>query len=151
MKFLTDDDDFGIIVTPAGSPHMYQFRLVVNGRALGDREPCIIGSAVKRLGRLKKLDDSRLDPGLADPATLMRLLETDDELHDATTLSLSESLDNWLLRSYEYEGNVFLMACEYRVLEASGEVLSVTIDSSVYCSLVEMFRTYWTKCEALAG
>jgi hypothetical protein len=129
---------------------MFQFQLVVGGRLVGDSEPCIIGSAVKRLGRLKKLNDRRLAPDLSDPAAVMRLLQADDKLHDATTLSLSESLDNWLLRGYEYDGNVVFMAREYRVSETSGEVLAVIIDSSVYGSLVEMFRTYWTMCEAAA-
>ena len=36
MKFLADDDCFGIIVTPTGWRHMYQFRLVIDGRLIGD-------------------------------------------------------------------------------------------------------------------
>jgi hypothetical protein len=34
---------------------MHQFRLVMGGCLIGDAEPCIIGSAIRRLGDLNAL------------------------------------------------------------------------------------------------
>ena len=115
MKFLADDDRFGIVVTPAGWRHMYQFRLVIGGRLIGDAEPCIIGSAMMRLGSLTTLSDPRLSLALTDPAALIRLVAStgeldiesgeepdsaDTDLHDGTVLSLAESLDSWLVLGF---------------------------------------------------
>ena len=148
MKFADDDDRFGIILTPAEGRHFYQFRLVIGGQIIGDTEPGIIGSAMNRLGHLHALNDTRLSSDLSDPEALMRLLQVGDELHDATTLSISESLDNWLLCGYRYEGNVFFVAREDPVYETSGDVLAVSIDQSLYDSIFEMAHIYWSKCEA---
>lgn len=150
MKIVDDGDRFGIILTPAGSRHFYQFRLVVDAQVIGDTEPSIIGSAMNRLGHLHELNDRRLSSGLSDPGALMRLLQVDDELHDGTTLSISESLDSWFVCGYRYEGSVFFVAREDPGHGTSGDVLSVSIDQYLYDSIFEMAHIYWTKCEAVA-
>jgi hypothetical protein len=150
VKFADDDDHFGIILTPAAGRHFYQFRLIVGGQIIGDTEPSIIGSAMNRLGHLHELSDHRLPSDLSDPDALMRLLQVDDELHDATTLSISESLDSWLLCGYRHDGHVFFVAREDPVHGTSGELLAVSIGQFLYDSIFEMAHIYWTKCEASA-
>jgi hypothetical protein len=147
VKFLADDDRFGIIITPTEYRQMYEFRLVLGGRLVGDAEPCIIGTAMLTLGDLKELDDRRLSPDPSGYAALVRLLETDEELHDATTLSISESLDNWQLHAYRHEGRVFFVAREYQARETSGELIIVAVEQAIYDPLFEMSHIYWTKCE----
>ena len=154
MKFLADDDRFGIVITPTEyrtpteGRRFYRFQLVVDGVLLGDTEPCIIGSAMNRLGNLHTLNDRRLSSGLSNPTKLMELLQVDEELHDPASLSLAESLDNWLLYGYRYEENVVFMAREYQSPEIFGDVLAVAIDSFVYDSLFEMALIYWIQCDA---
>jgi hypothetical protein len=129
VKFLADDDRFGIVVSPAGCRHMYQFQLVINGRLIGDAEPCIIGSAITRLGDLKTLSDPRLSLGLSDPAALVRRVASigeldiesgeepdsaDTDLHDGTVLSLAESLDSWLVLGFRHARSVVFLASQYR-------------------------------------
>jgi hypothetical protein len=164
VKFLADDDRFGIVVTPAGWRHMYQFRLVIGGRLIGDAEPCIIGSAMMRLGSLTTLSDPRLSLALTDPAALVRLVayaggldiesgegpgSADTDLHDGTVLSLAESLDSWLVLGFRHDRGVVFLA-SYRAGGALGPVTAV-IEPPVYDSLVEMARVYWAKLEAAAG
>lgn len=148
MRFSTGDGRFGVIVSPAGSPQMFQFQLVIQGRVLGDSEPCVIGSAIKRLSSLRKLSDDRLSPGALSSKALMGLLEGDEELHDATTLSLAESLDNWLLRAYEYEDQVVFVGRKYRPAGASPEIVLTVVDASSYGSLIAEARSYWHACNA---
>jgi hypothetical protein len=149
VKFVDDDGRFGIILTPEDGQHFYRFRLVIDGRVIGDTDPCIIGSAMNSLGHLHALSDRRLSSGLSDPDALMQLLQ-DDEFHDATTLSIAESLDSWLLCGYRYEGSVVFVAREDSVRDTSGDVLAANIDQFLYDSIFEMASTYWTKCEATA-
>lgn len=61
-----------LIVTPTRWQHMYQFRLMIDGRLIGDTRPCIIGTAIKRLRDLETLGDPGLSLGLSDPAALVR-------------------------------------------------------------------------------
>ncbi len=165
MKFLADDDRFGIVVTPAGWRHMYQFRLVIGGRLIGDAEPCIIGSAMMRLDSLTTLSDPRLSLGLTDPTALVRLVAStgaldiesgeepdsaDTDLHDCTVLSLAESLDSWLVLGFRHDRGVVFLAT-YRAGCAPGPVTAAVIEPSVYDSIVEMARVYWAKLEAAAG
>jgi hypothetical protein len=165
VKFLADDDRFGIVVTPAGWRHMYQFRLVIGGRLIGDAEPCIIGSAMMRLGSLTTLSDPRLSLALTDPAALVRLVASagrldiesgeepgsaDTDLHDGTVLSLAESLDSWLVLGFRHDCGVVFLA-SYRAGCALDPVTAAVIEPPVYDSLVEMARVYWANLEAAAG
>lgn len=166
MKFLADDDRFGIVVTPAGWRHMYQFRLVIDGCLIGDAEPCIIGSAIRDLGDLKALSDPRLSLGLSDPAALIRLVaaiggldiesgeepdSADTDLHDGTVLSLAESLDSWLVLGFRHDRGVVFLASEYQGDGVLGPVAAAVIEPPAYDPLVEMARVYWAKLEAVAG
>jgi hypothetical protein len=166
VKFLADDDRFGIVVTPAGYRHMYQFRLVIDGHLIGDAEPSIIGSAIRRLGDLKALSDPRLSLGLSDPAALVRLVtsagaidiesgeepdDADADLHDGTVLSLAESLDSWLVLGFRHDRSVVFAASQYQAGGVPGPVAAAVIEQPEYDALVEMARAYWAKLEAAAG
>lgn len=166
MKFLADDGRFGIVITPTGWRHMYQFRLVIDGRLIGDAEPCIIGSAIMCLGDLKAPGDPRLSLGLSDPAALARLVASiggldaesgeepdsaDTNLHDGTVLSLAESLDSWLVLGFRHDRRVIFLASQYRADGILGPVAAAAIEPSAYDPLVEMARAYWARLEAAAG
>jgi hypothetical protein len=163
VKFLGDDDRFGIVITPAEGQHMYQFQLVIDGHTLGDAEPCIIGSAMEGLASLKALSVPRLSLAFSDPAALVRLVttigeadvesgdepdEADVDLHDSTVLSLAESLDDWLLLGFTYDSHVVFLASQYRDAGAAGEVITAVIEPSAYDSLLAASRAYWTSLEA---
>jgi hypothetical protein len=151
MKFSTDDDRFGIIITPAAGRHMFVFQLVMDGRVLGDREPSIIGSAVWQLGHLNTLNDPRLAPDSADPSAIMQLLLAEEHLHDSTTVSGAESLDSWLVHSYKYGEYAVFIARESSVRETPGEVLIIAIEATLYDALVAVSSSYWIKCDAPDG
>jgi len=70
---------------------MYQFRLVIGGCLIGDAEPCIIGSAIRRLGNLNALSDPRLSLGLSDPSALIRLVAATGALGPVATAVIEPS------------------------------------------------------------
>lgn len=141
---------------------MYQFRLVIDGRLIGGTDPCIIGTAIKRLGELKTLGDPRLSLGLSDPAALVRLVTSigeldiesgedpasaDTDLHDGTVLHLAESLDSWLLLGFRHHRSVFFLASQHQADGALGPVTAAVIEPSVYDPLVAMSLVYLAELE----
>lgn len=51
MRVSTDDEQFGFLVTRLTGSDMFKFHLIMSGQLIGDSEPCILGSAMKQLGK----------------------------------------------------------------------------------------------------
>lgn len=148
MKFTADDDRFGIVVTPQGDHHLYRFQLIVGGRLIGESEGCIVGSAMKLLGDLKCLDDQRLDILSEDPAAVSSVLLSDDEFHTASTFSVVESLDDWLVQAYIRDGKVVFLAQEYVNDEPGGlrgPILVSIVDALEYDAMFDAVWHYWYR------
>jgi hypothetical protein len=141
--FLTSDDQFGFALTKLNGRNMFEFRLVIEGELIGDREPCIIGSAMMALGELRHLNDQRLDLLFSDRDALVTVLDSDEELHDAVVLSIAESLDGWWLRGYVHEGNVVLLARERRQGRAAGKLSASVVPMVEYGSVYGAASEYW--------
>jgi hypothetical protein len=141
--FATGDGRFGFLVDKLSGRHMFQFQLVVDGHLVGDQEPCIIGSAMAALGELPRLDDQRLDLLSSDPATVVSALDSDAELHDATTLSIAESLDGWWLRGYVRGESVVLLARERQQGRAVGRLLVSIVPLVEYNVVHKAANDYW--------
>jgi len=131
MRVSTDDGRFGFILEPVAGD-MVRFQIIVDGRSIGDDGPCIIGSAIYQLQRLKTLDDGRLGCLPDDPVAVSLALRTDEDLHDAATLSLAESLDQWLIHGYIFNGRVAILAQEYERGELAGPILVSVLDKAEY-------------------
>lgn len=145
MQFLTDDGGFGFLVTPLGGRNMFRFQLIIAGQVVGDSEPCILGSAMKRLGSLARLDDERLSLLSSEPATVVSILCSEEDLHDAAILSLAESLDHWMICGYMYQGSAVMLAQEYRASQVGNPLLISHIDAAEYGSIFDATRSYWSK------
>jgi hypothetical protein len=145
MRFLTDDGRFGFLVAPLAGYSMFRFQLVVDGRLIGDSDPCILGTAMARLGSLTHLDDDRLDLPFSDQDVALSALLTEEELHDRTTLSIAESLDDWLIHGYVYKGNVVMVARGDEDGSLTGPTLVSVVAASEYDPIIEAARGYWLK------
>jgi hypothetical protein len=147
MRFLTDDGLFGFIVTPLTGSGMYRFQLVIHGELVGDIEPCFLESAMRSLGRLQELADSRLRRVSVDVASVMGILESDDLLHDAALLQVAESLDGWKVRGYVYEGNATFLATSYMPGSDRIEnpIMFAVVPLAEYDSIFGAAHDYWVK------
>jgi hypothetical protein len=145
MRISTDDGRFGFLASPLNGRGMFRFQLIIDGRLIGDTEPCILGSAMSRLGDLRFLDDERLGRLADDPAEVFETLRSDELLHDIATLSLAESLDGWLIHGYLSANNVILLAREYQAGALHGPVLVSIVDAIEYGSIFDATRSYWQK------
>ena len=145
MRFSTDDGRFGFIIAPSDYRKFFRFQLVVDGDVIGDEEDCILGTAIMSLGDLNQLDDGRLADVGTDAMKVLPLLQTDELLHDAATLSIAESLDHWATYGFKYKENVVILAHPYR---EDGSIPSVSVSvvpSDSYDSIIDAVRTYWNK------
>jgi hypothetical protein len=144
MRFSTDDDRFGFVVTPVHGA-MFRFQIIVARRLIGTDEACILGSAMHRLRSLNALADQRLGFLPEDPGAVSLALRTDEALHDAATLSLAESLDEWLVHGYVFNGKVTILAQHYEGGELAGPVLVSVLEKNEYDQVIGAAYDYWTK------
>ena len=143
MLISTDDGHFGFVIARLAGHGMFRFQMIIGGQVIGDQEPCMLGSAMHRLGNLASLNDARLGRLSESPAEVVRILRSEEEFHDAVTLSLAESLDQWLIQSYLYRGDATVLAQEYRNGELDGPVLVSVVSPQDYHSLVELVGHFW--------
>lgn len=142
MRFLADDGMFGVLVSPQAGMNMFRFQLVVESQLIGDREPCIIGSAMRRLANIANLDVLDFDPAAAELSFVAETLGS-DEFHDSVTLSLAESLDAWLIFGLRHEGKLTMVAQENRKAKPTGDLLRSVVDSEEYSSIIASASRYW--------
>lgn len=149
MIFATPEGNFGFVVAKLPGQHMFQFQLILDGHLVGDREPCIIGSAMAALGELPCLEDQELDLLPSDPASVASFLDSDAELHDATTLSIAESLDCWWLRGYVHGGAAVILARERRQGQSVGEFIVSVVSWAEYKDAHGAAYDYWLSAREL--
>ncbi|MEV7416887.1 hypothetical protein [Streptomyces sp. NPDC089919] len=148
MRFLTDDGRFGFLVAPLNGIGMFRFQLIVDGQLIGDTEPCILGTAMARLGDLTHLDDDRLSLLSSDREAVLSALLTEEKLHDRTTLSIAESLDDWLIHGYAFKGNVVIVARGDEDGSLTGPTLVSVVTSAEYAPIIEAARSYWSSVKS---
>jgi hypothetical protein len=150
MRFTTDDGQFGFLVEPTSYSGMYRFQLIVAGELVGDDEPCFLESAMGTLAALPTLDDERLDAARNDPAAALAILQTDETLHDITTLSVSESLDRWLVCAYIHDKQAVFLAQAYADEEdvLVGRLLTAFVPVADYVTVFDGTRAYWSELRA---
>ena len=147
MRFLTSDGRFGLLVTPVVNSGQSRFQLVIGGRLIGGAEPSFAYGAFEEMGNLPRFSDKRLSLLSEDPDTVLAALLSEEELHDPATLSLSESLDNWLIQGYCYEGSVAMLARPYENGSLVGPTLISIVGCAEYASIVEIARSYWAQSD----
>jgi hypothetical protein len=147
VRFTTQDGRIGFLVEATSYSGMYRFQLIVDGGLVGDDEPCFLESAMSVLGSLPTLDDPRLDAVLDDPASVLALLQTDDALHDAATLSIAESLDRWLVCAFVHVEQVTVLAQPYADEEdiLIEPLLAASVPVAEYTTVFENARAYWSE------
>jgi hypothetical protein len=151
MRFLSDDGRFGFLVTPLAGRGMFRFQLVIDGRLIGDTEPCFLGTAMRVLGNLPHLNDERLGLLSSDPDVVLSALLSEEQLHDPTTLSIAESLDRWLIHGYVYEGNVVMIARGDEDGLLTGPTLISIVGSAEYGPVFDAAYSYWSKVDGLGA
>ena len=157
MRFLDDNDRFGLLVSPIpGQRRIFRFQLIIGGQLVGDQDGSIIASIMGELKNPRHIDDERLDLLVTDPAAFMELLAVDQFLHDSTMMS-AESLDGWATYCYVRAGRFIAVAQEIvgseEVVGAYGELVSLRtgpilvadIAEAEFDSLVDAARSYWLK------
>jgi hypothetical protein len=154
MRFATDDGHFGLIVAPAGEPwdsRFFRFQLIVDSVILGDSEPCILGSMMRKLQNLPKLEDSRLAPPHSDPAGMMSVLRSDAALNDPSLLNGAESLDRWLVHGYIH-GTTAVVMGEPVEPPAGPRVISVAaVPLRDFESIVISAVRYWEDARPVSS
>ncbi|WP_030440956.1 hypothetical protein [Actinoplanes subtropicus] len=150
MRFTTDDGQFGYLVEPTSYSGMYRFQLIVARELVGDDEPSFLESAMGTLGRLPTVEDARLDSARNDPAAAMAVLQTDDDLHDMTTLSVAESLDRWLVCAYIHDKQAVFLVQAYADEEdvLVGPLLAAFVPVADYTAVFDETQAYWSELRA---
>lgn len=141
MRFLTDDGRFGFLAAPMPGRDMFRFQMIIGEQLIGDSEPCILGSAMWQIRNLPHLTDPRFGSLSEHLAELMPLLRCDQEIHDAATLSLAESLDPWLINGYIYQGSVTFLAIRDRAALDSAFISTMSLTD--YEPVVGALYEYW--------
>lgn len=108
------------------------------------------GAALRRLPRLAVVDDERVAELVDEPARLIELLADDEQLHDATLLSIAESLDEWSLFGFQLAGRVHFLAAEARG-GAGAEVVTSAVDLGEYEPVVTAARRYWQDASGIGA
>jgi hypothetical protein len=146
VRFATDDGRFGFLVEPTSYSAMYRFQLIVAGELVGDEEPSFIESAMSTLSELPRVEDHRLDAAPSDPAAALAILQNDDELHDATTLSIAESLDRWLVCAYVHDGSAAFLVRAYAEEDdvLIGPLLTSFVPIADYNAVFREAQEYWS-------
>ncbi|MDT3443838.1 hypothetical protein [Pseudofrankia sp. BMG5.37] len=146
MRFLDDDGQFGLLVSPLPGHRMFRFQLVIDGRLVGDREGCILGSVMTQLKNRRHIDDERLDLLHENPTEFMELFAVDEFLHDSTIMSSVESLDQWTVHSYVRAGR-FVVAAQEVVAQKVNPILIADISEAEFDTIVDAARSYWLKSQ----
>ena len=141
VLIATDDGQFGFIIAELPGLGLFHFQVVVEGHAIGDADGTMLGSAVYRLANLKSVDHEDLAQ-LEDRVSIFEFLNGDD-IHDAVTLSVAESLDQWLIRAFIQGERVVFMAQEFSGENLVGPIFVSIVDRHQYDSIVESVRSYW--------
>lgn len=163
MIFLTDDELFGIRVTPLeGQQHpLSRFWLLVGGGWRGDGEPAIVWSSLRDLLSVEEVDDPRLDPTVRTGSEIRDTLfdiaeaseasildrshdgaaDADERLYDRVLLQLGEPFDDWVAYGYIHGDDVVIVLSPARD-DATGEVLMAVVPRSTYLSLAELALRY---------
>jgi hypothetical protein len=145
VRFSTDDGQFGLIVTPTSWNKMFRFQLIVDGAVVGDTEPCILGSAMRQLSSLHRLDDPRLARARVDPAGTMSVLCSDDPLYDLSMLNGAESLDRWLVRGYINGESAVVMSQPAEGPESERSIRVAVVPLRDFESVVRSAVGYWVE------
>ncbi|MDX2853097.1 hypothetical protein PV342_32610 [Streptomyces sp. PA03-3a] len=145
MRFLTNDGRFGLLVDRVASSGESRFQLIIDGRLVGAADSGFAYGAFEELGDLPWFSDKRLSLLSEDPDVVLAVLLSEEELHDPATLSLTESLDRWLIQGYVYEGSVTMLARPYEGGSLVGPTLISVVRSAEFATIVEMARGYWAQ------
>jgi hypothetical protein len=141
MRFTTDDGEFGFIVMPVGGRGMFRFQIVLQGSVIGDEEPCFLTTAMKQLRSLPRFDEEAFRPGLAEVAAIASRLRVDEDRHDASAISLAESLDRWHVFGYVSGGNVVLLAQEDG--SEPNSVLASVVELQTFEQIMDVVIACW--------
>jgi hypothetical protein len=144
MRFLVDGGQFGFLLAQRDGQGMYRFQIVVEGNLIGDAEPSILGTAMRQLRNLPRLDSDKFDQTFANPSAVMSRLQDDEELHDATTLALAESLDQWQVHGFRHGGNVVMLMSPCSDDMAGDRLLASIVDAAEYDVLLDVIYLYWS-------
>lgn len=147
MRFLANDGQFGLLVTPVENSGMSRFQLVVEGQLIGDTESSFAYGAFEEMANLPRFSDRRLGLLSEEPDTALSALLSEEELHDPATLSLAESLDRWLVQGYLYAERVLIVARPHDGGSPAEPVLVSIVNCSEYAVIVEMARLHWAHTD----
>lgn len=147
MRFLANEGQFGLLVTPVIGSGESRFQLIVDGRLIGDAELTFAYGAFEEMKDLPRFSDKRLGLLSEDPNLVLSALLSEEGLHDPATLALAESLDHWLIQGYVYDRNAVMVARPYEDGSLVGPTLISVLRCAEYASIVEAARCHWARTD----
>ncbi len=140
-RFTSRDGSFGFLVEAMDGTRFFTFQLIIGGELLGDREPCILGTAVNQLQNLVAVGLDQRSFATKDEAfKALSELKTRDDWNDATLRPLAESLDRWDVRGFSQESSAVFLALPDA---DSCSIKVAVVDLDEYQSLVKSLADYW--------
>jgi hypothetical protein len=146
MRFVTDEGQFGLIVTPSGEPwdsRFFRFQFIVDAVIIGDSEPCILGSMMWKLQNFPRLEDPRLARPRLDPTATVSVLRSDAVLNDPSLLNGAESLDGWLVHGYIHGTTAVVMGEPAEPPAGRGTISVAVVPLRDFESIVSSAVHYW--------
>jgi hypothetical protein len=145
MRFSTDDNQFGLLISPTSTWGMFRFQVLLAGHLIGDEESSFIHSA---MGELKNLPDFSEEIALkleGEPARVVSVLYANEYLHDPSATLQAESLDSWMIYRYKTGDRVVFLAQEAGVHPKDASIVEVIVDLHEYQDLVNIATSYWSR------
>jgi len=149
MRVTTSDGAFGFVIERTDAPRFFVFQLVIGGELTGDRDPCILGTAMHQIKYLDALD---IDPVLVarmDAPEIIAALRSRDSWNDRSLRPLAESLDLWWVRGFICGTDVVFIAGQGSV-EGEGPQRIAKVPIEDYDPIAGAVVDFWTAASAPA-
>lgn len=144
MRITTSDGTFGFVIEPTEAADFQIFQLVIDSEVIGDREPCILGTAMRQLRNLAVLDLGPLGPSGFSAPEILSTIKSRDDWNDATLRHLAESIDRWDLRGYSTGSEAVFIARPNGPNDVQ-VLLTAVVPLSDYVPIVDVLVQHWEQ------
>lgn len=148
MRLTTSDGLFGFVIEPTTTAKFMVFQIVIEGQLIGDRAPCILGTAMQQLRNLAVINVGLPHSQKASPSVIFSALQTNDDWNDATLLPLAESLDSWQVRGFADHSEIVFLARQNGGPKESHSFRMATLPVQEYDFIVKALIDFWAAFHA---
>lgn len=144
MRVTTSDGSFGFLIERTRQKNFNVFQLVIAGVSVGDRNPCILWTAMRQLRSLNEIP-AGVPTRRRQAEDILARIRGDDGWNDASLAPLAESLDAWDVRAYIDEGLAVFILDDDRSRGDQKRPLVGHVGMAEYRLLVEALTQYWAE------